>query len=224
MNQFKAAWEFAFANWKFFLILGLPIIAMETILGYLVMPLNEMTQPEDFFEFFETNSLMIGLVGLIGLIVQISFLGGIWVAYMSIDAGKEINPISALQAGLTKFFPLFGAYLLVTIVSTFGYLLLILPGIYLSARFGLFAAQIMFEDNKVLESISSSWEKTDEHGSKLFMFTLVFICLIFISALILGAIIPDGITQIIILSITEYIFIIPLGYIFFTLYKSLKTE
>ena len=223
MNQFKAAWGFAFANWKFFLILGLPIIAMETILGYLVMPLNEMTQPEDFFEFFETNSLMIGLVGLIGLIVQISFLGGIWVAYMSIDAGKEINPISALQAGLTKFFPLFGAYLLVTIVSTFGYLLLILPGIYLSARFGLFAAQIMFEDNKVLESISSSWEKTDEHGSKLFMFTLVFICLIFISALILGAIIPDGITQIIILSITEYIFIIPLGYIFFTLYKSLKT-
>jgi|TARA_B100001175_G_scaffold7781_1_gene6183 hypothetical protein len=224
MNQFKAAWGFAFANWKFFLILGLPIIAMETILGYLVMPLNEMTQPEDFFEFFETNSLMIGLVGLIGLIVQISFLGGIWVAYMSIDAGKEINPISALQAGLTKFFPLFGAYLLVTIVSTFGYLLLILPGIYLSARFGLFAAQIMFEDNKVFESISSSWEKTDEHGSKLFMFTLVFICLIFISALILGAIIPDGITQIIILSITEYIFIIPLGYIFFTLYKSLKTE
>ena len=224
MNQFKAAWGFAFANWKFFLILGLPIIAMETILGYLVMPLNEMTQPEDFFEFFETNSLMIGLVGLIGLIVQISFLGGIWVAYMSIDAGKEINPISALQAGLTKFFPLFGAYLLVTIVSTFGYLLLILPGIYLSARFGLFAAQIMFEDNKVLESISSSWEKTDEHGSKLFMFTLVFICLIFISALILGAIIPDGVTQIIIISITEYIFIIPLGYIFFTLYKSLKTE
>ena len=224
MNQFKAAWGFAFANWKFFLILGLPIIAMETILGHLVMPLNEMTQPEDFFEFFETNSLMIGLVGLIGLIVQISFLGGIWVAYMSIDVGKEINPISALQAGLTKFFPLFGAYLLVTIVSTFGYLLLILPGIYLSARFGLFAAQIMFEDNKVFESISSSWEKTDEHGSKLFMFTLVFICLIFISALILGAIIPDGITQIIILSITEYIFIIPLGYIFFTLYKSLKTE
>ena len=224
MNQFKAAWGFAFANWKFFLILGLPIIAMETILGYLVMPLNEMTQPEDFFEFFETNSLMIGLVGLIGLIVQISFLGGIWVAYMSIDAGKEINPISALQAGLTKFFPLFGAYLLVTIVSTFGYLLLILPGIYLSARFGLFAAQILFEDNKVFESISSSWEKTDEHGSKLFMFTLVFICLIFISALILGVVIPDGITQIIVLSITEYIFIIPLGYIFFTLYKSLKTE
>ncbi len=223
MNQFKAAWSFAFANWKFFLILGLPIIAMETIFGYLVSPLNEMTQPEDFFEFFENNSLMIGLVGLIGLVVQISFLGGVWIAYMSIDAGKSINPISALQAGLSKFFPLFGAYILVTIVTAFGYLLLILPGIYLSARFGLFAAQIMYEDSKISESISSSWEKTDEHGSKLFMFTLIFMSLILISALVLGSIIPAGIVQIFILSITEYIFIIPLGYIFFTLYKSLKT-
>ena len=143
---------------------------------------------------------------------------------MSIDAGKTVNPIGALQAGLTKFFPLFGAYLIITIVISFGYLLLILPGIYLTARFGLFAAQIMFEDNKVFQSIGSSWEKTDEHGSKLFVFTLIFMSLILISALILGAIIPAGIIQIAILSIIEYIFVIPLGYIFFTLYKSLKSE
>lgn len=224
MNQFKESWSFAFTNWKYFLMLGLPVIAMETILGYLVMPLSDMTQPEDFLEFFETNSLMVGLVGLIGLIVQISFLGGIWISYMSIDAGKTVNPIGALQAGLTKFFPLFGAYLIITIVISFGYLLLILPGIYLTARFGLFAAQIMFEDNKVFQSIGSSWEKTDEHGSKLFVFTLIFMSLILISALILGAIIPAGIIQIAILSIIEYIFVIPLGYIFFTLYKSLKSE
>ena len=30
----------------------------------------------------------------------------------------------------------------------------------------------MFEDSKVFESISASWEKTDEHGSRLFMFTI----------------------------------------------------
>ena len=81
----------------------------------------------------------------------------------------------------------------------------------------------MYEDSKISESISSSWEKTDEHGSKLFMFTLIFMSLILISALVLGSIIPAGIVQIFIPSITEYIFIIPLGYIFFTLYKSLKT-
>ena len=223
MNQFKSSWEFAFSNWKYFLALGLPLIVIESLSAFLIMPLGEMTQPEDFVGFFESNGLIIGLVTITGLVLQISLIGGLWVSYMAIDSNQDINPINALQAGLAKFFPILGAYILVTIVTAFGYLLLILPGIYLSARFGLFAAQIMYEDSKISESISSSWEKTDEHGSKLFMFTLIFMSLILISALVLGSIIPAGIAQIFILSITEYIFIIPLGYIFFTLYKSLKT-
>ena len=224
MNQFKAAWEFTFSNWKFFLALSLPVIAIETTLGYLVLPLSGITQPEDFISFFEANSTAIGLVGIVGMIVQISFLGGLWVSYMSIDTGKPINPINALQAGLTKFFPLLGAYLILTFLIGFGLMLLILPGIYLSARFSLFAAQIMFEDNGVFQSIGSSWDKTDEYVSTLFVFTLIFMSLIFISAIVLSSVIPDGITQVLIISITEVIFTIPLGYIYFTLYKSLKTS
>ena len=222
MNQFKSAWKFAFANWKFFLMLALPIIAIESLTGYLVMPLNDLTQPEDFVYFFQANSLIIGMVGIVGLIVQISFIGGLWIGYMSIDTGKNISPIAALQVGFSKFLPLLGAYLIVTTVSALGFLMLILPGIYLTARFGLVAAQIMFEDNKVFESIGASWEKTDEYGSKLFMFTLVFVVLIFLTALLLSSIIPEGIVQIVVLALTEYIFMIPLGYIFFTLYKSIK--
>ena len=48
MNQFKSAWQFAFANWKFFLMLALPVIAIESLASYLVMPLGGLTQPEDF--------------------------------------------------------------------------------------------------------------------------------------------------------------------------------
>tara|TARA_B100000579_G_scaffold410790_1_gene401040 strand:- start:818 stop:1492 length:675 start_codon:yes stop_codon:yes gene_type:complete len=224
MNQFKSAWKFAFANWKFFLMLALPVIAIESLTSYLIMPLGDLTQPEDFVYFFQANSLIIGMVGIVGLVLQISFLGGLWVGYMSIDTGKTINPISALQVGFSKFLPLLGAYLIVTAVSALGFLMLILPGIYLTARFGLVAAQIMFENNKVFESIGASWEKTDEYGSKLFMFTLVFAVLILLSALLLSSIIPDGIVQTVILVLTEYIFMIPLGYIYFTLYKSLKVS
>ena len=198
MNQFKSSWQFAFANWKFFLMLALPVIAIESLTGYLVMPLNDLTQPEDFVYFFQANSLIIAMVGIVGLILQISFLGGLWVGYMSIDTGKNISPIGALQVGFSKFLPLFGAYLIVTMLSALGFLMLILPGIYLTARFGLFAAQIMFENNKIFESIGASWEKTDEYGSKLFMFTLVFFILILLSALLLSSIIPEGIVQIII--------------------------
>ena len=45
MNQFKNSWEFAFSNWKYFLALGLPVIAAESLVAFLILPLEEMTQP-----------------------------------------------------------------------------------------------------------------------------------------------------------------------------------
>ena len=224
MNQFKSSWEFAFSNWRYFLALGLPLIAIESLTAFLIMPLGEMTQPEDLVDFFESNALIVGLIGIIGLVLQISLIGGLWVSYMAIDSKQDINPINALQAGLSKFFPIFGAYIVVVIASAFGFLLLILPGIYLTARFSLYAAHIMFEDSKVFESIGASWEKTDEHGSRLFMFTLVFALLIFVSVLIINSIVPAGYAQNAINAFIEYAMTIPLGYIYFTLYKSIKSK
>ena len=224
MNQFKSSWEFAFSNWRYFLALGLPLIAIESLAAFLIMPLGEMTQPEDFVDFFESNALIVALIGIIGLVLQISLIGGLWVSYMAIDSKQDINPINALQAGLSKFFPIFGAYIVVVIASAFGFLLLILPGIYLTARFSLYAAHIMFEDSKVFESIGASWEKTDEHGSRLFMFTLVFALLIFVSVLIISSIVPAGYAQNAINAFIEYAMTIPLGYIYFTLYKSIKSK
>ena len=75
MEQFNNSWQYAFNNWKFFLALAMPVIAIETLTGYLVVPLGEMTQPEDIIGFFETNSLLISLVGIAGVIIQISFMG-----------------------------------------------------------------------------------------------------------------------------------------------------
>ena len=224
MNQFKSSWEFAFSNWRYFLALGLPLIAIESLTAFLIMPLGEMTQPEDFVDFFESNALIVALIGIIGLVLQISLIGGLWVSYMAIDSKQDINPINALQAGLSKFFPIFGAYIVVVIASAFGFLLLILPGIYLTARFSLYAAHIMFEDSKVFESIGASWEKTDEHGSRLFMFTLIFALLIFVSVLIVSSIVPEGYAQNAINAFIEYAMTIPLGYIYFTLYKSIKSK
>ena len=224
MNQFMDAWRFVFKNWKYFLVLALPLIAIESTVGYLLIPLGDMTQPEDFIEFLEANSLVIGLVSITGIVLQMAFIGGLYLSYMAIDSNKEINPINALQSGLAKFFPLFGTFIIVTIVSAFGYLLLILPGIYLTARLALFPFYIMLEDQKVFQSISSSWENTDEHGSKLFIFTLVFVGLTLTIALILSNVIPQGLIQTVMLALSEYILVLPLGYIYFTLYKSLKVN
>jgi len=55
MNQFKSSWEFAFSNWKYFLALGLPLIVIESLSAFLIMPLGEMTQPEDIAEICSTT-------------------------------------------------------------------------------------------------------------------------------------------------------------------------
>ena len=224
MNQFKTAWEFTFVNWKYFFMLVLPVAAVESLAAYMFLPLNDVTQPEDIANFFSDNSIAIILVFIMSTVLQVSLIGGLWVSYMAIDSGNTINPINALQAGLSKFFPLFGANIIIGIVSAFGFILLIIPGIYLSARFALFGAQIMFEDNKVFESIAASWNKTDEYASKLFVYTLVFISCIFFLAIFLTLNMSPGILLNTLLAFIEYIFIIPLGYIYFTLYKSIKSS
>ena len=224
MNQFKTAWEFTFVNWKYFFMLVLPVAAVESLAAYIFLPLNDVTQPEDIANFLSDNSTAIILVFIVSTVLQVSLIGGLWVSYMAIDSGNTINPINALQAGLSKFFPLFGANIIIGIVSAFGFILLIIPGIYLSARFALFGAQIMFEDNKVFESVAASWNKTDEYASKLFVYTLVFISCIFFLAIFLTLNMSPGILLNTLLAFIEYIFIIPLGYIYFTLYKSIKSS
>ena len=224
MNQFKTAWEFTFVNWKYFFMLVLPVAAVESLAAYMFLPLNDVSQPEDIANFFSDNSTAIILVFILSTVLQVSLIGGLWVSYMAIDSGNTINPINALQAGLSKFFPLFGANIIIGIVSAFGFILLIIPGIYLTARFYLFGAQIMFEDNKVFESIAASWNKTDEYASKLFVYTLVFISCIFFLAIFLTLNMSPGILLNTLLAYIEYIFIIPLGYIYFTLYKSIKSS
>tara|TARA_Y100000992_G_C21156541_1_gene438909 strand:- start:68 stop:772 length:705 start_codon:yes stop_codon:yes gene_type:complete len=234
MNQFIQSWKFSLKNWKFFLILGLPVISIEIVLGYLVLPLEEIYQVEDIANYIDANIGIFFLVIVVGLIVQMSFLGGVWIAYMSIDTGKKVTPMNALQIGLTKFFPLLGACFTIGIPLILIFILLpaspfpiplavAIFALYLLTRIGLFAANIMLDNNKIFESINSSWRKTDEHGFKLFIFVLIFMSLSVISAYIIISVIPGEITQLILLSIVEYIFMIPLYYIFYTLHKAHKS-
>ena len=224
MDQFKSSWIFTFANIKFFFVLALPVIAMESLTAHLIAPLGEMTQPEDIMEFFQNNAAVMFVLVIVGIIVQMAFLGGIWVSFVALDSNRDLNPISALQTGLAKFIPLFLGYIIYTIAMALGLLLLILPGIYIAARLSLFPAFIMLENKKTFESISSSWEATDEFGSKLFMFTLVFFSLSLVTGLILTSILPANIFQLVTVACAEYMFVIPLGYIYFTLYKTVKSN
>ena len=220
MNQFSNAWNFYFNNWQFFAVLAAPVFFVEVSTAYLILPLDSVTQPDDIIEFLTSNSSPIGLLGFLGIVLSISFLGGLHFAFDAKFSNAAVEPLTALLNGLKKFFPLFGAYILAAIAVFFGFLILILPGVYIGARLALFPAYIMLENKGVIESLKLSWENTDEHGGTLFSLTLVFALLSLILALISTSMLDTGLVQILIAGIIEYVIVVPWIYIYYSLYKS----
>ena len=223
MNQFKNAWNFYFNNWQYFAVLAAPVFVIEIATAYLLLPLGDIS-PENIAEYFGSNVLSIGILSAVGTVLSVGFLGSLYLAFNSKSSASELEPMSALLAGVQKFFPLFGAYFLSIFAVFFGLLLLILPGIYLGARLALFPAFIMLEGKGVIDSLKLSWEKTDEHGGILFGLTLLFVSITVIPSSILSSLLDQGITQLLILGIFEYIIVIPWVYVYYSLYQSQKSQ
>jgi len=223
MNQFNNAWNFYFNNWQYFAVLAAPVFAVEIATAYFLLPLGDIS-PENIAEYFGSNVLSIGILSAVGTVLSVGFLGSLYLAFNSKSSASELEPMSALLAGVQKFFPLFGAYFLSIFAVFFGLLLLILPGIYLGARLALFPAFIMLEDKGVIDSLKLSWEKTDEHGGALFGLTLLFVLLTVIPSSIFSSLLDQGIVQLLILGIFEYVIIVPWVYVYYSLYQSQKSQ
>ncbi len=224
MNQFIAAWEFALNNFQYLFLLALPVMVSEMLVAYLIMPLEGM-DPVDVTEYMSGNLTSIMIASLIAIVLSVSFTGGLMIAYQSIMMQKNSNPINALFAGFQKFFPLFGATILSSLLIFLGLILLILPAFYFMGRLYLFPAYIMFKNKGVMDSLRSSWEATDEHGATLFFLTLIFFILTIVpGTLISGVIFQDNsFAGIIGAGLIEYIIILPWMYIYFSLYKSINS-
>jgi uncharacterized protein YqhQ len=82
----------------------------------------------------------------------------------------------------------------------------------------------MLEGKGVIDSLKLSWEKTDEYGGTLFGLTLLFIILTSVLSGIFSSFLDQGVVQILILGIFEYVIIIPWVYVYYSLYQSQKTQ
>ena len=104
-----------------------------------------------------------------------------------------------------------------------GFLLLILPGFYLYGRLGLFPLFIMFDEKGAMDSLGESWSLTEEFATKLFLLTTTFMGIQLIFGLLGGTIIADGsLWFLVITTLIKYATLMPLFYLFFSLYKSVK--
>ena len=161
----------------------------------------------------------------VSLIFSVALSGGCMTAFRSLSSDGLISPYQALFAGLKKFFPLLWANILHSCAYGLGFLMLILPGFYLYGRLGLFPLFVMFENKGVMDSLGESWNTTDEVATKLFTLTAIFMSIQLGFGFFGGIIGTDGLLWFLIAStIVKYATLMPLFYLFFSLYESVKNK
>ena len=223
MNQFIAAWEFSLKHFQYLFLLVLPVMVSEIVVAYLLIPVKGMALV-DILEYISGNTNSLRLPSLVALILSVSLTGGLMLGYQSVLT-RQGNPIDCLFGGIKKFFPLLGASILSSLLIILGGILLILPAFYFAGRVSLAPAYIVFEDKGVFESLRSSWDATDAHGTTLFFLTFVFFVLTAAAGIIVTFLVFEvsPVAATIGAGLIEYILLLPWTYIYFSLYKSIKS-
>ena len=225
MQQFFSSISFCIQHIGYLFILCLPVMTIEFALTYLVTSIGIDSSMSDSaaLEVLSSISSQLFILVVLSLILSVGLSGGAMIAFKALASNNEVTPYQALYAGMKKFFPLLLGNLMHTLAYGIGFLLLVLPGFFLYARLGLFPLYIMFEDKRALDALGESWQATDEVGTKLFVLTSVFLGIQIIFGLMGGlAGIDSSIGFLVLATLIKYVTIMPLFYLFFSLYASAK--
>jgi len=224
MQQFLSSINFCLSNIGYLFILCLPVMTLEVALASLLASVDfQAGSDAAALEAIGNISGQFFILVLASLILSVALSGGCMVAFRSLTHAGSLTPYQALLQGLKKFFPLLWANILHSFAYGLGFLMLVLPGFYLYGRLGLFPLFIMFEGKGAMDSLGESWNLTEEVATKLFALTAIFMGIQFIFGFI-GGILESNSSLWFLLAtvIIKYITLMPLFYLFFSLYESVK--
>ena len=227
MQQFFSSVSFCVRHIGYLFILCLPVMTIEFALTYLVTSIGIDANMSDSaaLEVLSSISSQLFILVVLSLILSVGLSGGVMIAFKALASNTEVTPYQALLNGIKKFFPLLLGNLMHSLAYGIGFLLLVLPGFFLYARLGLFPLYIMFEDKKASDALSESWQATDEVGTKLFVLTSVFLGVQIIFGLVGGLVgIDSSIGFLVLATLIKYATMMPLFYLFFSLYQSLERK
>lgn len=224
MQQFLSSINFCLSNIGYLFILCLPVMTLEVALASLLASVDfQAGSDAAALEAIGNISGQFFVLVLASLILSVALSGGCMAAFHSLMHAGSLTPYQALLQGLKKFFPLLWANILHSFAYGLGFLMLVLPGFYLYGRLGLFPLFIMFEGKGAMDSLGESWNLTEEVAIKLFALTAIFMGIQFIFGFI-GGILDSNSSLWFLLAtvIIKYITLMPLFYLFFSLYESVK--
>jgi len=133
----------------------------------------------------ETISISGILVLVISLLFGSLFLLGYFRNCMQ-TLDNEEPQFSAYGQVSRKIFSFLAGYILFTVITTIGFALFIVPGVYLFLRLQFFYASMVDEDAGLIASFKRSWTITKGRTLQLFVLALIQLLLSFIGIIAIG--------------------------------------
>jgi len=152
----KFGWEIAKKKIKFFIPLLILVFGVSFLFDYL----SDVAKKESFLVSF--------LLTIIGVAFSTIFSLGLIKISLKICDGKEPK-ISDLFSQYRLFFRYLFVSILKNLITLFGFILLIIPGIILSIRLGFFDYLIVDKNSRIVESLKKSWGITKGNTLNLFL-------------------------------------------------------
>ncbi len=125
------------------------------------------------FAFGSSRSIILQLIVLLLLTPVASGMTIFMDRY--IHSGEEPNPGTAFSHVRARYWPLIGVNLVAWTGIILGFLLFIVPGVYLYVKF-IFTTQevLLGGETDILEAIRNSWDRTTNRWGQLFQIILIF--------------------------------------------------
>lgn len=169
---------------------------MKDNIGFFIVYLLTIFVIEGFFSFFATSfteslpslSLLFNLGSWIVSIVSSIFIIKIG---LRLYDNVKIGPLDFLSFSSSLFFKFLLGYILYSVLIIIGFILLIVPGIYLAIKYQYVQYLIIDKNMDVFEAFKESGKMTDGHKWNLLLLVLLFvgICILGVMALGIGLLI-----------------------------------
>jgi hypothetical protein len=163
----------------FFLFLGITAMPQVFILAWnLTRTLAVGASNPALTVAFGARNLALTFVGLILTLIAYLFAqGGSVLAVSELYLGRPTSIGASLKGVWDDFGPLFGVVMLNGLVVGFGYLLLLIPGIYLTCRLLVCVPAALIENRGPRESLDRAFDLTRANAGRAFVILLLSVVL-----------------------------------------------
>jgi hypothetical protein len=165
----RAAVELYVGHWRTFLGIVAVVVVPLTLLQHYVFDLanrgvrvrgEQVEVTADAWRAFVAS----GILGISSLLITQVLIGALAWAIAGAVAGREPTPLESYRFGMARLWSILWVGILVGIAAFAGFILLVIPGIFVLVRLSVAIPALVVERRRGGEALSRSWSLVRGHG------------------------------------------------------------